>query len=137
MKAVARAVVAVILAVRIWIGVYAVGDTVGEEDAAVHQFVFLVAAPVVVLALLLYEVSRRWRWRRHAYGGQESEQVARKIARAVVAVLVAVGVWAGVYKYAVDLSRNNWLGAAIVFTGPPVAALASLIHLKLPRRRSG
>ncbi|HEV2124459.1 MAG TPA: hypothetical protein VGW38_17030, partial [Chloroflexota bacterium] len=64
-EAVARAVVAVVLAVGIWLGVYAVGDAVGEEDAAVHQFVFLVAAPVVVLALLLYEVSRPWRWRRH------------------------------------------------------------------------
>ncbi|HEV2811458.1 MAG TPA: hypothetical protein VGV93_13800 [Acidimicrobiales bacterium] len=128
-RAVARAVVAVVPAVGIWMFLYAIG----ENTAPAGQLV--VAVPVVVLALLLYEASGRWRWRRQADGNQEPEQVARKIARAVVATLVAAGVWAGVYAYAVDLSRNTWLGAAIVFVGPPVVGLASLIYLKLLRRR--
>ena len=132
-RAVARAVVAVVLAVGIWMFLYAIG----ENTAPAGQLVFLVAAPVVVLALLLYEVSGRWHWRRHAAGGQEPEQVAGKIARAVVATLVAAGVWAGVYAYALALARNNWLGAAIVLIGPPVVILASLLYLKLPRGRSG
>ena len=132
-RAVARALVAAVLAEGIWVFLYAIG----ENTAPAGQLVFLVAAPVVVLALLLYEASGRWRWRRHAHEGREPEQVARKIARAVLAVLVAAGIWAGAYAYAVDLSRNTWVGAAIVLVGPPVVILASLLYLKLPRRSSG
>ncbi len=130
-RAVARALVAAVLAVGIWVLLYAIG----ENTAPAGQLVFLVAAPVVVLALLLYEASGRWR--RHAHEGREPEQVARKIARAVVAVLVAAGIWAGAYAYAADLSRNTLVGAAIVLVGPPVVILASLLYLKLPRGRSG
>ena len=131
-RAIARALVAVVLAVGIWVFLYAIAG--GALEA---HFLYLVAAPVVVLAFLLYEVSGRWRWRRHAHEGREPEQIPRKIARAVVAVLVAAGIWAGAYAYAVDLSRDNLWGAAIVVVGPTVVILASLLYLKLPRRRSG
>lgn len=131
-RAVARAVVALVLAVGIWVLLYAVGENTGMAG----QFVFLVAAPVVVLALLLYEASGRWRrrWRRHADGGREPEHLARKIARALVAVLVAAGIWAGVYAYADRLSRDNWWAAFGVLIAPPIVALAVLIYLKLRRR---
>ncbi len=132
-RAVARALVAAVLAVGIWVFLYAIG----ENTAPAGQLVFLVAAPVVVLALLLYEASGRWHWRRHAHEGREPEQAARKIARAVVAVLVAAGIWAGAYAYAADLSRYTLVGAAVVLVGPPVVILASLLYLKLPRGRSG
>ena len=132
-RAVARALVAVVLAVGIWVLLYAIAD----NTALAGQLLFLVAGPVVVLAFLLYEVSGCWRSRRHAHEGREPEQMPPKIARAVVAVLVAAGIWAGAYAYAVDLSRNTWVGAAIVVVGPPVVILACLLYLKLPRRRSG
>ena len=119
-RAVARALVAVVLAVGIWVLLYAIAD---NTTAVTGTLLYLVAAPVVVLAFLLYEVSGRWRWRRHAHGGQEPEQVAGKIARAVLALLVAAGIWAGVYAYAVDLSRNTLVGAVIVLVGPPVVIL--------------
>ncbi|HEV2810542.1 MAG TPA: hypothetical protein VGV93_09140 [Acidimicrobiales bacterium] len=125
---------AVVLAVGIWVILYAIADNTTTLTATL---LYLVAAPVVVLGFLLYEVSGRWRWRRHAHEGRDPEQMPRKIARAVVAVLVAAGIWAGASAYAVDLSRNTWVGAAIVVVGPPVVILACLLYLKLPRRRSG
>ncbi len=129
-RAIARAVVAVVLAVAFWVFVYAIAN-----EGAWGQFVVLVALPVVVLAVLLYDVFGRRRVPADAV--QEPEQVGRKLARAVLALLVAAGTWAGVYKYAVDLSFSNLWKAAIVLAGPPIVGLAVLLYLKLPRRRSG
>ncbi len=127
-SAVTRAVVAVVLAVGIWVFVYAIA-----YEGAWGQFVLLVALPVVVLTVLLYEVSGR----RRVAANSVQEQVARELARAVLALLVAAGTWAGVYKFAVGLSHDNLWKAAIVLAGPPIVALAVLLYLKLPRRRSG
>ncbi|HEV2071244.1 MAG TPA: hypothetical protein VGR26_15755, partial [Acidimicrobiales bacterium] len=129
-RAVARAVVAVVLAVGIWVFVYAIA-----YDGAWGQFVLLVALPVVVLAVLLYDLFGHRRVPADAV--QEPERVGRKLARAVLALLVTAGTWAGVYKYAVDVSFNNLWKAAIVLAGPPIVGLAVLLYLKLPRRRSG
>ena len=78
---------AVVLAVGIWVILYAIADNTTTLTATL---LYLVAAPVVVLGFLLYEVSGRWR--RHAHEGRDPEQMPRKIARAVVAVLVAAGI---------------------------------------------
>ena len=130
-RGVARAVVAVVLAVGIWVFVYAiVPESVGG------QYVLLLALPVVILAFVLYEVSARRRV--PADPVQEPEQVARKLARAVLALLVAAGTWAGVYAYAEYLARDhNWFGAFGVLIGPSIVALAILLYVKLPRRRRG
>ncbi len=101
MRAAARAMLAVLLSVAIWVGVYGFSESVFADDAW-RQFTLLLALPIVVLATLLYVAFGRWR--RHVGGGSDPPPLRWKLAGAVLALILASATWAGVYAYAASPS---------------------------------
>ncbi len=127
-RAAARAMLAVLLSVAIWVGVYGFSESV-FADAAWRQFTLLVALPIVVLATLLYVAFGRWR--RHVDGGSEPPPLRWKVAGAVLALVLASAGWAGVCAYAVSVSRRTWFGSVIILGVPPVLGMVILIYTAL------
>ncbi len=128
MRAAARAMLAVLLSVAIWVGVYGLSESVfGDGDA--WQATLLLALPIVVLATLLYAAFGRWR--RHVGGGSEPPPLRWKDAGAVLALVLASAGWAGVVAYAVSVSRRTWFGSVIILGVPSVLGMAILIYAKL------
>lgn len=126
---------AVLLSVAIWVGVYGFSESV-FSDSAWSQFTLLLALPIVVLATLLYVALGRWR--RHVGGGSEPPPLRGKVAGAVLALVLALAIWAGVYAYAASVSFSAALFVPVIILGvPPVLGMAILIYAKLsaPSRR--
>jgi cytochrome bd-type quinol oxidase subunit 2 len=123
-RAAARAMLAVLFSVAIWVWVY------GLSESVFSQFPLFLALPIVVFATLLYVAFGRWR--RHVDGGSEPPPLRWKVAGAVLALVLASAGWAGVYAYAASVSYNEPLYFPFLILGvPPVLGMAILIYTAL------